>query len=484
MARPLCDGRSFASSPFHRLASRGPCFRGFPLWWAMGHAICDLLPDIMRLSTLAQGRSPVWVWPTARWLGQCTSVWGASRLGSSLSVAEEVSLGSSPQLRSLRHLSAFVLCRHSRIPKGRFWCVALLTFRWRCIDASVAVLSVSTTDYSLACQSFARWVVSIGAELRHVRPTRGFQKYGTRGRVFVSLHLCSVWRFSLCAQLCEVLRCLQFGGMKFGSSLYLIDMLILASSLSLRSFARLGASVAVLSDTHLSLSLRSFSRLGSSLSVWSIPRFGSHLGSSLSLRSLRNLVPRCLRCVKAWILVVRDGFFHFWGSLFRGALPTWSGHQCARIFAGPSKERRWRFSRLSVLLCPCEVYHVWGRRFLWWKKCLSARLFHCVWALLCLCCHSRISERRFRCVALPTWLVGGTAWIDKIGFFVFGVRLHLAKHSSLQGGGPHWVVSVVAIIRPCWCVSRGSQRFDDRFLLGSSKLRPLWVVSIGYSRHV
>ena len=166
------------------------------------------------------------------------------------------------------------------------------------IDASVAVLSVSTTDFPLAFQSFARWVVSIGAEFRHVQPTHDFQKYGTREHVFVCFHLCSVWRFSLCAALRGSSLSL-FGGMKFGSSLCLIDMLILASSLSLRSFARLGASVAVLSDTHLggSLSLRSFSRLGSSLSVWSIPRFGSHLGSSLSLRSLGNLVPRCLSSV-------------------------------------------------------------------------------------------------------------------------------------------------------------------------------------------
>ena len=49
-------------------------------------------------------------------------------MGSSLSVAEEVFLGSSPLLHSLPYLSAFVLCRHSHIPKGRFWCVALPTW--------------------------------------------------------------------------------------------------------------------------------------------------------------------------------------------------------------------------------------------------------------------------------------------------------------------------------------------------------------------
>ena len=35
MARPMCDGRSFASSPFCRLASRGPSLRGFPVWLTM-----------------------------------------------------------------------------------------------------------------------------------------------------------------------------------------------------------------------------------------------------------------------------------------------------------------------------------------------------------------------------------------------------------------------------------------------------------------
>ena len=35
MARPLCDGRPFASSPFCRLANRGPSLRGFPVWLTM-----------------------------------------------------------------------------------------------------------------------------------------------------------------------------------------------------------------------------------------------------------------------------------------------------------------------------------------------------------------------------------------------------------------------------------------------------------------
>ena len=38
-ARPLCDGRPFASSPFRRLASRGRPFRGFSAWWSMQIAI-------------------------------------------------------------------------------------------------------------------------------------------------------------------------------------------------------------------------------------------------------------------------------------------------------------------------------------------------------------------------------------------------------------------------------------------------------------
>ena len=33
VARPMCDGRPFASSPFSRVAGRGPSFCGFPLWW-------------------------------------------------------------------------------------------------------------------------------------------------------------------------------------------------------------------------------------------------------------------------------------------------------------------------------------------------------------------------------------------------------------------------------------------------------------------
>ena len=35
IARPMCDGCPFASSPFCRLAGRGPSFRGFPFRWAI-----------------------------------------------------------------------------------------------------------------------------------------------------------------------------------------------------------------------------------------------------------------------------------------------------------------------------------------------------------------------------------------------------------------------------------------------------------------
>ena len=34
-ARPMCDGRPFASPLFRRLAGRGPFFRGFPFRWAL-----------------------------------------------------------------------------------------------------------------------------------------------------------------------------------------------------------------------------------------------------------------------------------------------------------------------------------------------------------------------------------------------------------------------------------------------------------------
>ena len=38
-ARPMCDGRPFASSLFRRLAGRGALFRGFPLRWVLHFAL-------------------------------------------------------------------------------------------------------------------------------------------------------------------------------------------------------------------------------------------------------------------------------------------------------------------------------------------------------------------------------------------------------------------------------------------------------------
>ena len=48
-ARPMCDGRPFASPLFRRLAGRGPIFRGFPFRWALQFALsltrCLILQD-------------------------------------------------------------------------------------------------------------------------------------------------------------------------------------------------------------------------------------------------------------------------------------------------------------------------------------------------------------------------------------------------------------------------------------------------------
>ena len=53
MARPMCDGRPFASSPFRRLASRGLLFlHGFPVWWPFQIAfyICRRLSPYNQVS--------------------------------------------------------------------------------------------------------------------------------------------------------------------------------------------------------------------------------------------------------------------------------------------------------------------------------------------------------------------------------------------------------------------------------------------------
>ena len=70
-------------------------------------------------------------------------------------------------------------------------------------------------------------------------------------------------------------------------------------ALALRSFGRLGSSIAVLDFLHLgsSLALRSFGRLGSGLAVLDF----LHLGSALALRSfgLRSQLFR--RHSKSWV---------------------------------------------------------------------------------------------------------------------------------------------------------------------------------------
>ena len=51
IVRPLLDGRPFASSPFRSLASRGPSFRGFLVWWPIQFAIY-----LARCLTLVTGK--------------------------------------------------------------------------------------------------------------------------------------------------------------------------------------------------------------------------------------------------------------------------------------------------------------------------------------------------------------------------------------------------------------------------------------------
>lgn len=92
-----------------------------------------------------------------------------------------------------------------------------------------------------------------------------------------------------------------FGVARFGSlfSLSVMEVTNLGSSLSLRSFARLGSSVSVLDELNMgsSLSLRSVARLGSRLSLFNCARFGKslsvldagHFGSSMSIRGCTRL---------------------------------------------------------------------------------------------------------------------------------------------------------------------------------------------------
>ena len=85
IARPVCDGRPFASSPFLRLASRGSPFRGVPEWWLIQLAIylarCLTLHDPVlccRESAQTQCSRPYdtlsCFFHTALWPGQCKSI--------------------------------------------------------------------------------------------------------------------------------------------------------------------------------------------------------------------------------------------------------------------------------------------------------------------------------------------------------------------------------------------------------------------------
>jgi len=69
------------------------------------------------------------------------------------------------------------------------------------------------------------------------------------------------------------------GMTRVGSSLSLVDMVAVGSSLSLRSFFRCGESIAIAKIAHIgsSISIRQFGRLGSTFSVLGLSRFGSAL---------------------------------------------------------------------------------------------------------------------------------------------------------------------------------------------------------------
>ena len=84
-ARPMCDGRPFASPPFRCLAGRGPFFRGFPFRWALQFAFslarCLTLQDATPCSRedllYECGRpcdTPSCLFSTALWLRQSQSI--------------------------------------------------------------------------------------------------------------------------------------------------------------------------------------------------------------------------------------------------------------------------------------------------------------------------------------------------------------------------------------------------------------------------
>ena len=80
----MCDGRPFASSPFRRLASRGPSFRGFLVWRAMQFEIY-LARYLTLYDSALLHREGSWfecgqphdtlscLFYAALWLGQCKS---------------------------------------------------------------------------------------------------------------------------------------------------------------------------------------------------------------------------------------------------------------------------------------------------------------------------------------------------------------------------------------------------------------------------
>ena len=85
IARPMCDGRPFASSPFRRLAGRGPSFLGCPFWWAMQFALSlarcltsqDSAPRYWEDSLYECGRphdTLSCLFSTSLWLGQGQSI--------------------------------------------------------------------------------------------------------------------------------------------------------------------------------------------------------------------------------------------------------------------------------------------------------------------------------------------------------------------------------------------------------------------------
>ena len=58
-ARPMCDGRPFASPLFRRLASRGALFRGFPFRWVLHFVLSWTRSVIVHDATLSSREDPL-----------------------------------------------------------------------------------------------------------------------------------------------------------------------------------------------------------------------------------------------------------------------------------------------------------------------------------------------------------------------------------------------------------------------------------------